>query len=76
MFNTPQLFQTEPLGNPLGDVGIFIIDRLLTNVVQFLFDVMLLPTIYELLSLIVLLSPKIPEQIPEVVLYKPPSIIE
>jgi hypothetical protein len=34
MFNTPQLFQTEPLGNPVGDVGILFILRQFTYVVQ------------------------------------------
>jgi hypothetical protein len=43
--STPALLQIEPLGNPAADVGIFIIDKLFTNVAQALFAAILLPTI-------------------------------
>jgi hypothetical protein len=36
MLSTPELLQTEPDGNPADDVGMFLIDRLLTIVEQFL----------------------------------------
>lgn len=39
MFKTPLLLQTEPLGKPADDVGIFVMDKLLTNVVLVLFVV-------------------------------------
>jgi hypothetical protein len=39
------LLQTEPLGNPADDVGIFLIDKLFTNVAQTLSAVILEPTI-------------------------------
>jgi hypothetical protein len=45
MFSMPKLFQTDPLGNPADEVGIDLIDKLLTNVVHTLSDVMLEPTI-------------------------------
>ena len=34
MLKIPALLQTEPLGKPALDVGIFFIDRLFTNVAQ------------------------------------------
>ena len=45
IFNIPKLFHTEPLGKPADDVGIFLIDKLFTNVVQTLSAVILFPTI-------------------------------
>ena len=45
MHNTPALLQTEPLGNPAADVGIFLIESLLANKVQALSAVMQEPTI-------------------------------
>ena len=47
MFNTPPLFHTDPLGNPADEVGIDLIDKLLTNVAQTLSDVMFEPTMKE-----------------------------
>ena len=36
MFNTPLLDHTEPAGKPAADIGMFLIDRLFTNVVHVL----------------------------------------
>lgn len=77
MVNTPPLFQTAPVGNPTADVGIFIIDKLLTNVVQSLSAVILDPTIMEWKQLDILLHPpRIDEYVPDDMLDCPPLIID
>ena len=62
MFNTPELLQTEPAGKPADEVGIFLIDKLFTNVAHCLSAVIQEPTIIAQLQLDVLLHlpPKIP----------------
>lgn len=47
MFKIPKLFHTEPAGKPADDVGMFLIERLLTNVAHALSDVIFEPTIKE-----------------------------
>jgi hypothetical protein len=78
IFSTPLLFQTEPLGKPADDVGMFFIDSLFTNVVQLASAVILEPTIIAQAQVFVLfaLPPKIAEKTPEAVLNSPPPIIE
>jgi len=51
MFKVPPLLQTEPLGKPVGDVGIFFIDKLFTKVVLFLSAEIKFQTINEQLNL-------------------------
>ena len=63
MFKTPALLHTDPAGKPAEDVGIFLIERLFTNVVQSLSDVMFEPTINEQAQEATLhVPPKIPER--------------
>ena len=78
MHNTPALFHTEPLGNPAADVGMFLIDKLFTNVVQALSAIIFEPTIIVLSHELVLLQtpPKIEEQLPDAIFVKPPLIDE
>ena len=78
MHNTPALLQTEPLGNPAADVGIFLIERLLANKVQALSAVMQEPTIIasEKEEISLDLPPKIAEFNPFDMLQAPPPINE
>lgn len=75
MFNTPELLQTEPDGKPADDVGIFLIDKLLTMVEQFLSADIPLPMIYVHVKLLIVLPdpPIIPEKelVPLIVLPHP-----
>lgn len=66
MFKTPELLQTEPEGKPADDVGMFLIERLFTNVVHTLSDVIFEPTINVLAHEATLLHcpPKTPEKQP------------
>ncbi len=68
--------QIAPFGNPVGPVGILIIERLFTKVVQALFAVMLEPTIIAQEHVFVLLKfpPKIEEKNPDAQLLQPPRI--
>ena len=63
MFKTPALLQTEPEGSPADDVGIFLIDRLFTNVVQTLSVVMLEPTMNAVVPVDTIVLP-LPAKIP------------
>ena len=67
--NIPPLFQTEPDGKPLADVGMLLIDRLFTNVVQALSAVIFEPIIIALEQVLILLHipPNIAEHEPETV---------
>ena len=56
MFKTFPFFQTAPEGKPAEDVGIFLIDKLFTNVVHSLSAVIHEPTIIAQLQLAVELS--------------------
>jgi hypothetical protein len=47
MLKIPALLQTEPLGKPALDVGMFFIERLFTKVAQTLSVVIFEPTINE-----------------------------
>ena len=63
MLSTPPLFQTEPAGKPAADVGIFIMDRLFTNVVQVLSAAIFEPTINV-------------QALPQILLHSPPKTTE
>ena len=78
MHNTPALLQTEPLGNPAADVGIFLIERLLANKVQALSAVMQEPTIIasEKESVLLFTPPNIADRIDDATLQQPPPIVE
>ena len=70
---------TDPIGKPAGVGGIFIIDKLFTNVEQDLFAVMLDPIINVLFWDCIELNcpPKIPELVDEsIILAEPPFIVE
>ena len=74
---TPLLFQIEFLGNPLLDIGNFVIERFSINVVLFLSATILEPIICELVcELLLLFSPaKIEENSPSTLFLLPPLII-
>jgi hypothetical protein len=73
MFNTPELLQTAPEGNPAEDVGIVFIERLFTKVVHTLSEVILDPTINEQAKEAVFdLPPKIAAEAPLAVFKEPP----
>jgi hypothetical protein len=57
MFSAFPFLHTEPEGNPADDVGMLLIDRLLTNVVHTLSVVILFPTTKEQLQVAKLLLP-------------------
>jgi hypothetical protein len=63
IFNVPKSFHTAPEGKPKKDVGMFLIDKLFTNVVLHLSAVIPKPTIIAALQLDVLFDfpPKILE---------------
>ena len=64
---------TAPLGKPADDVGMVLIERLLTNVVQTLSVVMPVPiTNDKSQDAIFPLPPKRPEKQPDAVLFMPP----
>lgn len=69
---------TEPIGNPAPLVGIFIIDKLLTNVVQDLSAVILEPMMWvSVLPVILLLTPPNIDELfddPLIILSLPPPI--
>ena len=63
IFKTPELLQTEPEGSPADDVGIVLIDRLFTNVVQVLSEVMFAPTMNDVVPVEDIVFP-LPAKIP------------
>ena len=70
--------QIAPFGNPVGPVGILMIERLFTKVVQALFAVMLEPTIIaqEHVFVVLLYPPNTEEKHPDAMLLRPPAIVE
>jgi len=77
ILSVPPSFHTDPAGKPAELVGIFIIDKLLTNVVQLRFAVISEPTIIDLKQDTELHAPpSIAERLPDTVLREPPPINE